>query len=208
MTDVHADRTGPQPPRRAKRWVILGTAAAVIAGMAIAVPALADSKPDSEKEETLLRTTAQKVGVTRSYANPKSNLSLTAGGVGPSGKGEVFARIGGVHENVQSWNFLRDKIISRGASSGDNLRCLESDSGGNVFIAKCVTGKDSQKWAHKLAQKAPGAFRDQVRIQNFQSKKCLTIGSATGRGTAEVAAKDCKDEATSQRWVVASFTNE
>ncbi|MGW5848725.1 ricin-type beta-trefoil lectin domain protein [Streptomyces sp. NPDC055254] len=207
MTDVQVERTGPQPPRRARRWAILGATAAVIAGATIAVPALADSKPDSEKGETL-RTTAQKVGVTRSYTNAQSGLSLTAGGVGPSGKGEVFARIPGVNENVQSWNFLRDKIISRGASSGDNLRCLESDNSGNVFIATCVTGKDAQKWAHKLAVKAPGPFRDQVRIQNFKTKKCLTIGSATGRGTAEVAAKDCKEEATSQRWVVGSFTNE
>lgn len=206
MADFRENQTMSQPRRRTKRWVVLGAVAAVIAGIAIAVPALSDSKPDSEKET--VGTTAQKVGVTRTYTNPRSNLSLTAGGVGPSGKGEAFARIAGVNERVQSWNFLREKIIARGASSGNTLRCLESDSRGNVFIATCATGKESQKWSHKLAVKAPGAFRDQVRVQNFATKKCLTIGKSTGRGTAEVAAKNCSAEASSQRWVIGTFIDE
>jgi hypothetical protein len=48
------------------------------------------------------RTAAQPGGPTRSYANPKSNLNLTAGGVGRSGKGEVFAKIAGRNDRNQS----------------------------------------------------------------------------------------------------------
>jgi hypothetical protein len=195
-----------QSPRRRKtQWIVLGAVASIaVAATAIAVPSLGgDDSTDEKAKKSTVRTTAQQVGITRAYTNARTNLALTAGGVGPSGKGEVFVKAAGaVRSAEQVWDFTNNKVISEGASRGSTKRCLETDRQDNLFVGPCTANKAAQKWAEKVAVKGQGAFQSQNLLQNFLTKKCVTIGSSTGRGTAEAAARSCNTKSGSQRFIL------
>ncbi|MCX4993612.1 RICIN domain-containing protein [Streptomyces sp. NBC_00568] len=175
-----------------------------MAAAAIAVPSMVgdDNKPTAHKAKEI-SSKSTVVGVTRTYRSQKG-LLLTAGGVGPSGRGKVFAQLPGVNDLQQSWNLLRDKIITRGGSSSNQLRCLETNREGNLFTASCVTGKASQEWAHKVVDIGDPGFPDTIIIQNFATKKCVTAGAPTGRGTSATAAQNCTG-AANQKWTQGRF---
>ncbi|MGI5285319.1 RICIN domain-containing protein [Nonomuraea polychroma] len=122
-----------------------------------------------------------------------TNQGLTGGVINSNGNGKVFTSIIGNQFAAQQWVLSDDRLINKKQN-----RCLEAGSGGSVFIAVCA-GKQSQKWAFKLAVKGKVPTGDQFRIQNFQTKTCLKIGAINPRQNARVAAVECKAE-RNQNW--------
>ncbi|WP_171074464.1 RICIN domain-containing protein [Nonomuraea basaltis] len=105
----------------------------------------------------------------------------------------VFTSVLGNQIETQQWVLSDGRLINKTRS-----RCLEAGSGGSIFIAVCA-GKESQKWAFKLAVKGKVPTGDQFRIQNFQTKGCLKIGAVNSQRNARVAAVECKAE-RNQNW--------
>ncbi|MGJ6969241.1 ricin-type beta-trefoil lectin domain protein [Streptosporangium sp. G11] len=174
---------------------VLAAATVVLATTAVAGSA-GTAVASSATGTTALRPTAAQTTVLDAPVGTiritNANQSLTAGVVNSNNRGNVFTTIGGNQQTVQQWNHINGgKLVSRGRSQG-TTRCLETSSGGSVFIAPCVAGKSSQRWSFKEAGK-------QFRIQNFQTKKCLKIGSITPQQTAPVSSVECKAEAA-QTW--------
>ncbi|MGN9841534.1 hypothetical protein ACTMTI_25745 [Nonomuraea sp. H19] len=182
--------------RTLRRGAALGAMSAALVAAAAAAPMAASADAAS--------VAAAPPAGTLNISNRKTNLTLEVGDVGASGKGQVFSRFArGGNDVEQQWNFINGgKLVSRKLVRGQTV-CLEADSAGRLFVARCVGGKQTQKWAFKLANDAPAPFKDAFRMQNFATKKCLTSAQPNVRGNAEVGVGSCKGGSLLQQWFAA-----
>lgn len=173
--------------------------------VAVSAPATAHAVPALEEGATRSGSGAHATAAanaptgTITLANRRVG-TLTAGDVGASGKGKVHTGPNkGSNLRIQDWNHINGgKLVSRQTVNGRVL-CLEA-SEDKAFIATCEGRKLSQKWAFKIAVDAPGTDGDFYRIQNFQTKECLTPIPPSNGGQLRVAVKDCKAEDQFQQW--------
>ncbi|MFI6744440.1 ricin-type beta-trefoil lectin domain protein [Nonomuraea sp. NPDC050451] len=180
---------------------------AALAATAVAAPAAASANaPAGAAAGT---SAAAPPASTLNLSNRRTNLQLEVGDVGASGKGRVFSRFArGGGDTEQQWNFINGgKLVSRKLVRGQTV-CLETDSGNRLFVARCVGGKQTQKWAFKLALNAPGAFKDAFVIQNFATKKCVTSAEANARRNAAVGVGSCKSGNPLQQWFAAPLAGD
>lgn len=173
------------PWKRAMSRTLVGAAAMAMAATGVAASTAVSAPAHAATAGTAAATTAA-APPRGTIRITNANQSLTAGVIGANGRGTVFTSVSGNQQRVQQWNVINGTLLNRGRSARTS-RCLEAGSGGSVFLAPCVTGRNSQKWAFKEDGK-------QFRIQNFQTKKCLRIGAETPQQTAPVTAVECKDE--------------
>ncbi|MGI5292057.1 hypothetical protein ACQEVF_53345 [Nonomuraea polychroma] len=191
----------PIPLRRA----VIGAVNAALVATAIASPAAASTAASAG---AVTAAAAAPPTGTLSISNRKTSLTLEVGDVGSSGKGKVFSRFArGGNDVEQQWNFINGgKLVSRKLVRGQTM-CLEADRASQLFVARCVGGKQSQKWAFKLAVDAPAPFKDAFTIQNFATKKCLVSARPNTRGNAVVGVGNCQIGNPLHQWTPAqTFT--
>lgn len=193
--------------RRPRRRMAIAAVIAALAATAVAAPAAASS--DASVGAATGTSAAAPPAGTLNISNRRTNLQLEVGDVGASGKGRVFSRFArGGNDVEQQWNFINGgKLVSRKLVRGRTV-CLETDNAGRLFVARCVGGKQTQKWAFKLALDAPGAFKDAFVIQNFATKKCLTSAVANARRNAAVGVGSCRSGNLLQQWFAASLVSD
>ncbi|WP_162795061.1 ricin-type beta-trefoil lectin domain protein [Nonomuraea lactucae] len=200
MKQALPDGTRPPLPR-----AMIGVVSVALATTAMASPAAASAQISTSAVTSATAAAAPPPG-TLSIRNRRTALTLEVGDVGGSGKGKVFSRPArGDNDVEQEWNFInRGNLVSRKLVRGQTV-CMDTDNADRLFVARCVPGKLTQKWAFKLAVNAPGAFDDIFTIQNFATKKCVTSAQVNARGNAEVGAASCRTGNLFQQWTAAPF---
>lgn len=181
-------------PVGARRPLAIGAVTATLATIAVASPVAASTGADT--------SAAAPPAGTLNIGNRRTGLELEVGDVGASGRGKVFSRFPrGGNDVEQQWNFINGgKLVSRKLVRGQTV-CLETDNADRLFVARCVGGKQTQKWAFKLAVNAPAPFKDAFVIQNFATKKCVASAEPNGQRNAAVGVGGCRSGNALQQWV-------
>ncbi|MEV4165316.1 hypothetical protein [Nonomuraea dietziae] len=189
----------------ARRRVAIGAVTAALATTAVASPAAASTGVSTD----VVTSAAAPPAGTLHISNRRTSLALEVGDVGASGRGKVFSTFPrGGNDVEQQWNFINGgKLVSRKLVRGQTV-CLETDNAGRLFVARCVGGKQTQKWAFKLAVDAPGPFKDAFVIQNFATKKCLASAEPNGRRNAQVGVGSCRSGNALQQWTASPLVGD